>query len=424
MVIEGLEDLLIEDDSFAWHERVYRYEDIQSIRFHAQSTKHSINLVPIGTTYECELMLMMRGSSNICIRHGGRALFKHDKQRQAMGGIWQAKEIFSGMSFAARIATFERSVTERGYFTYLDYQFHKDGDVFRGGRRLFSVKDLGFKLSASPFNLHLCPQRGVLSKLFGSNLVIKTDVDEDCLYYMLRQVYGYVWKDRPIRTKSRPLINPKRVFLTAMVKLAAKIATADGTVSAEELATFKEHFGISRESFPDAGRIFNEALSSQETPADIALAAIGAMAEGREFREYILIGLVRIATVDGSYHAREHQIVASVARVLGFDSDELEHILAMCGVFRGRSQQEKGTEPLSQPDLVSYHCKVLGLTNAATLAEIKAAWRKLVQEHHPDKLRANGVPATEIKAAEEILKAINASYAWLRNLHGAVLETP
>jgi DnaJ like chaperone protein len=289
---------------------------------------------------------------------------------------------------------------------------------------LFSIKDAGFKFNASPFELHLCPQRGVLSRLFGSDLVIKTDVDEDCLYYMLRQVYGYVWKARPIRTKSRPLINPKRVFLAGMVKLAANIAIADGTVTGEELAIFKAHFGINRESFPEAGRIFNEALSSQETPVDIVLAAIRAVVESRELREYIVIGLIRIATADASYHAREHQIVQSVARALGFDSDELEHILAMCGVFRGRSQQEKGAEPLSRPDLVSYHCKVLGLSSAATLAEIKAAWRKLVQEHHPDRLQANGLPSTDIKAAEEILKAINASYAWLRNFHGVVLDTP
>ena len=423
MIIEGLEDLRIEDDSFAWHDRVHRYEDIQSIRVHAKRTKHSINLVPTGTTYESELTLVMRSSSNIRVRHDGSALFRHDKQREAMTAVWQAKEILSEMSFAARVSAFESSVADRGYFTYQDYQFHKDGDVFRNGRRLFSIKDPGFKLSASPFELHLCPQHGGLSKLFGSDTIIKTDVDEDCLYYILRQVYGYLWKDRPIRTKVRPLIDPKKVFLTAMVKLAAKIAKADGAVSAEELATFKDHFKINRETFPEAGRIFNEALKSQETPAEIALAANRAAVESREFREYIVIGLIKIATADGSYHAREHQIVESVAKALGFDADDLEHILAMCGVFHGHTQKEKDAEPLRQPDLIAYHCRVLGLTSAATLADIKAAWRMLVQEHHPDRLQAKGVPASDIRAAEEILKAINASYAWLKNLHGAAAET-
>lgn len=423
MIIEGLEDLRIEDDSFAWHDQCHKYEEIQSIRFQAKRTKHSINLVPTGTTYESDLTLVMRSSGNVRIRHDGRALFRHDRQRQAMTAIWRAKEILSEMSFAARVSAFESSVAERGYFPYEGYQFHKDGDVFRGGRRLFSIKDPGFKLSASPFEIHLCPQRSGLSKLFGSDTIINTDVDEDCLYYMLRQVYGYVWKDRPVRTKVRPLIDPKKVFLTAMVKLAAKVAKADGAVSAEELATFKDHFKINRETFPEAGRIFNEALSSQETPAEIARAANSAVVESREFREYIVIGLIKIATADGSYHAREHEIVESVAKALGFDADDLEHILAMCGVFHGYSRREKDAEPLGQTDLLTYHCRVLGLTSAATLAEIKTAWRTLVQEHHPDRLQAKGVPASDIKAAEEILKAINASYAWLKHLRGAAAET-
>jgi DnaJ like chaperone protein len=422
MIIEGLEDLRIEDDSFAWRGRVNKYEDIESVRFHAQRTKHSVNLIPTWTTYESELTLVMRNSGNICVHHDGRALFKHGKQRQAMASIWHAKEILSKMSFAARIEAFESSVARREYFIYQDYQFHKDGDVFRNGRKLFSLKDPGFTLSSSPFELHLRPQRSGLSKAFGSDTIIKTDVNEDCLYYMLRQVYGYVWTDRPVRTKARPLINPKKVFLTAMVKLAAKVAKADGTVSTEELATLKAHFGISRESLPEAGQIFNDALKSQETPEEIALAADRAVTDSHDFREYIVIGLIKIATADGTYHDKEHQIVHGVAQALGFDADDLEHILAMCGIFRGQTRQEKENSRPKQSDLVAYHCKVLGLSSVATLTEIKSAWRKLVQQHHPDHLQANGVPTSDIKAAEDILKAINASYAWLKNLYGAAAE--
>lgn len=423
MIIDGLNDLTMEDDLFTWCNVNYRYENIHSIRFHAQSTKHSINFVPTGTTYESVLTLTMRASVNIIIRHKGSALFKQDKQRQAMAAIWQAKEILSEMSFPARLSNFETSVTECNYFNYQRYRFYNNADVFLGERKLFNLKDHGFKLSASPFELHLRPPRSGLSKLFGSDTIIKTDVDEDCLYYMLRQLYGYAWNDRPVRTKRQPIIDPKRVFLTTMVKLAAKLAGADGTVSRDELAIFKAHFGISRETFPDAGRIFNEALQSRETPAEIASAANRAVAEGREFREYIVIGLVKIAIADGEYHSHEDQVVHSVAEALGFNTDDLEQILAMCGIFNGHRRRDGDTGRIRSQELTAYHCKVLGLAGTATLAEVRAAWRKLVQEHHPDRLQAKGVPASDIKVAEEILKAVNNSYAWLRNFHGASPES-
>jgi DnaJ like chaperone protein len=420
MIIEGLERLELEDEGFRWDALPRKYEDIVSIRFFAKQTKHSINFVPTGTTYEGELLIDLKGGDRVRIGHGGRALINHDRQKKTMAAVWQAKEILSEMSFSGRVAPYEESVKTRGFFTYGSYQFHRDGDIFHDGKRLFSIKDPGFAIKSSPFQLHLCPARTGLGKFFGSDIQLSTETDEDCLFYKLRHVYGYGWEGREVRTKRKPVIDPKKVYLTAMVKLAAKLAGADGSVSPEELQAFKKHFRIDRETFPEAGRIFNEAMNSKETPEEIALAADAAVTDSREFREYIVIGLIMIATADRSYHDREHAIVAAVARVLGFESEDLEHILAMCGVHRatdGSGERAKAGSSQKE-DLLAYHCRVLKLGRAASLEEIKIAWRKLVQEHHPDRLVAKGVPADDIEAAQEILKAINASYTWLKNLHG------
>lgn len=423
MIIEGLDGLTLDDERFTWDSWSHAYADVQSIRFHAKQTKHSINFVPTGTTYEATLVLEMKSGAHIHISHDGRALLNHDREKKAMGAIWRAREILSEMSFASRVAPYEQSVRDRGYFSYGGHQFHKDGEIFKGGRKLFSIRDPGFAVRSSPFQLHLCPPRSGLKKLFGADILLETEVDEDCLYYMFRTVYRLTWDGRKIRTKRKPVIDPKKVFLTAMVKLAAKIAAADGSVSAEELAAFKKHFRINRETFPEAGRVFNEAMKSTETPEEIAVAADAAVNDSREFREYIVIGLIMIATADRIYHEREHIIVVAVAGVLGFDAEDIEHLLAMCGVNRpsgagakSGGQREQSAPDWEQVDQVAYHCRVLKVGREATIEEIKVAWRKLVQQHHPDRLMAAGVPASDIAAAEEILKAINASYAWLKNL--------
>jgi DnaJ like chaperone protein len=427
MEIEGVDGLFIDDDGFIWRGAKHRHQDIKSIRFRAVRTRHSVNLIPTGTTHYARLCLLMQNGRSLEISFSTRSFFDQTKQRRGMAGIWQAKEILCDASFSNRIAPFENDFRGRGYFTYSFHQFHEEGDVFQNGRRLFSVRDPGFTTRSSPFELHLCPRRSGVAKLIGNDTTLSTEEDEDCLYYMLRHAYGFTWEHQPIRSKVRSYIDPKNVFLTAMVKLAAKVAQADGSISTQELHTFKTHFGITTENFPEAGRIFNESARSEETPADIALAAHRAVKDSREFREYIVIGLLKIALADGHYHDQEHRIVESVAKALGFDEKDLAHILAICGIFSDAQENRakngaRGAGSATDSDLVAYHCRVLGLNREATMTDIKISWRRLVQQHHPDRLHSLGIPVSDIKAAEETLKAINASYVWLKSFHAIILE--
>lgn len=56
---------------------------------------------------------------------------------------------------------------------------------------------------------------------------------------------------------------------------------------------------------------------------------------------------------------------------------------------------------------------VLGLSSDATLAQIKSAYRKLVAQHHPDRLRGQGASAKTMKEAEEKMRVYNAAYDML-----------
>ncbi len=54
--------------------------------------------------------------------------------------------------------------------------------------------------------------------------------------------------------------------------------------------------------------------------------------------------------------------------------------------------------------------EVLGVGRDATQDEIKRAYRKLMSQHHPDKLIAQGVPEDMIKLATEKSQEISAAY--------------
>lgn len=53
---------------------------------------------------------------------------------------------------------------------------------------------------------------------------------------------------------------------------------------------------------------------------------------------------------------------------------------------------------------------ILGIAASAGDAEVRDAYRRLISEHHPDKVRARGGDAREVAAAERRASAINAAY--------------
>ncbi|TMV14872.1 molecular chaperone DjiA [Arenibacterium halophilum] len=182
-------------------------------------------------------------------------------------------------------------------------------------------------------------------------------------------------------------------FTIAVIALGAKMAKADGTVTRDEVTAFREVFLIAREDEANAARVFNMARTDVAGYRDYA-ASVSRMFEGdRRVLSDLMEGLFHIAIADGHYHPAEDQFLADVAEIFGLSPAEFAGL--RCRFV-----------PDSRPDPYS----VLGVSPDTPRDQIRAAWRQLVRETHPDRMMARGVPEEAVKLAEKRLRDIN--QAW------------
>ena len=187
----------------------------------------------------------------------------------------------------------------------------------------------------------------------------------------------------------------------ALVVLAAKMAKADGQVTREEIVTFKRVFAVPDAHAAAIGRIWDEARQEAAGFEPYAEQIVSIFPRDSTMREELLGALFQIAMADGELHAAERAYLARVAEIFGFDERDFARILA-------RHMGGGEADPY----------QVLGVDPGTPDEEIKRTYRRLIREHHPDKLIAEGLPEEMIQVANEQMAAINAAYDRIAKLRG------
>lgn len=183
-------------------------------------------------------------------------------------------------------------------------------------------------------------------------------------------------------------------FTIAVIALGAKMAKADGLVTRDEVRAFREVFVIPAAEESNAARVFD--LARQDVAGfDLYARRIKAIYGADQGALCDLLeGLFHIALADGVYHAKEDAFLAQVAAIFGFDARRFAGIRAQFVAGAARDPYQ-----------------VLGVAPDAPMAQVRAAWARLVRETHPDQMIARGVPPEAIKLAERRLVAVNQAWA-------------
>lgn len=206
-------------------------------------------------------------------------------------------------------------------------------------------------------------------------------------------VAGHAFFDRRKVETSDAEAERQVAFTMAVIVLAAKMAKADGVVTKDEIAAFRRMFHIPPEEVANVGRLFDQA--KQDTAGFELYAAQVARLFARQpaVLEELLDVLFVIAKADGSLHPGELEFLGRVATIFGFDPHAFERV-------------RQGHVPPQESDPY----EIVGVPRAASDAEVKAAWRKLTVENHPDRLVAQGLPPEFMEQANRKMATINDAY--------------
>ena len=196
----------------------------------------------------------------------------------------------------------------------------------------------------------------------------------------------------------------EQLFAISVVVLAAKLAKCDAPVKRPEIDAFKRQFRIPPESVRDIGRLFDQARDSSDGFEPYATQLGEAFADNRGMLEDVLAALFVIARADGPANVRELDFLSRTHRGFGLDQAAWERAR---GAIPRRPQSD-------EPDAYS----VLGVSQSTSDEEIRATWRRLMRENHPDSLAARGVPAEFIARANEKVANINAAWDRIKRERG------
>ncbi len=211
-------------------------------------------------------------------------------------------------------------------------------------------------------------------------------------------------------------LETQRVFFHATFAVMGHIAKADGVVSKQEIAAAEavmDQLGLDAAKRKQAIEAFN-----QGKQADFNLEANLDRLVKQCFRQPSLIQMfleiqILAATADGEVKHQEREILYLIAGLFRLSRLQMDRLIDMVLAQQSFHQGGASSSHQSVPTLGQAY-KVLGLDQNASKSEVKKAYRKLMSQHHPDKLVAKGMPEEMVKVATEKSQEIQAAYEMIK----------
>jgi len=213
-------------------------------------------------------------------------------------------------------------------------------------------------------------------------------------------------------------------FFRATFRVMGYLAKADGRVSELEISAAR---GIMDELRLNAAQV-REAIgcftAGKQADFDLGteLAALGRVCEGRPDLARVFLEIqMRAALAGNNLDGPVRPLMVRLAAALGVSGLEMVHIEAVLRIQRGafRADYAGGAAAAAVRDQkLAEAYRVLETTVDASDEEVSKAYRRQLQRHHPDKLKANGLPESMLAHAKQRTQEIIEAWELVRERRG------
>ena len=206
-----------------------------------------------------------------------------------------------------------------------------------------------------------------------------------------------------------------------LVSLLAKVAKSDGRVSELEARLITQVLDDLSQKVSGVSGVreyLKEVYNSQKENVD------NAYETARNYKRSFnlnydtcvarLTFFLNLAYIDGEFNKSEQDIIRNIAYGFGIDKETLDEIIFKFDSFYGSRFGADHDEISQENDAF----EVLGLSKNASLDEVKARYKELVRQYHPDILMGRGESKEVIERSTKKLQEINEAYGRLKEKFG------
>jgi DnaJ like chaperone protein len=224
----------------------------------------------------------------------------------------------------------------------------------------------------------------------------------------------------------------KAHFFEALFSCMGYVAKADGRVTESEIQVARaimQSLQLSPQKTKEAIAYFQAGKDAQFDMRALLHALREECRRNRSLLRMFMQLQFQAAYADsGSLHPLVEKELVKISQYLGFSTIEYQQIHAMFqaqyefarqhfqGGGRRSGHSTQGPKPRHSEIENAYH--ILGVNSKATQEQVKKAYRRLMNEYHPDKLAAKGLPNEMMKAATEKTTQIQLAYEEIKQYKG------
>ena len=198
------------------------------------------------------------------------------------------------------------------------------------------------------------------------------------------------------------------------------IAKADGRVTPEEIRMAREvmnQLGLDAEARDAAKALFNEGKSADFPIDDVLDQFKRELHRRRTLLQMFLEIQLQAAYADGHLDPAEQQVLEHICLRLGVPLEQLKRLEDMMQHGFGQHGYRSAPQAARGMSLEDAYV-ILGVNKSDSDADVKKAYRRLMSQHHPDKLVAKGLPEEMIQDATEKTQQIKDAYEKVKESRG------